>query len=139
MSTKAAPLSIRSLVASEETCCCFTTFSKTTLKQKLESFWPKIRPRIPSKLRLFDSNYSESRVEFLVPPVTQLFLSKWLHSFFQCIIGDNEMNSIIYKYFSSFGPPTDMEVWFKQKRSWAICYIIYVELNVTATDRISQI
>ena len=60
----------------------------------------KFRPRIPSNWRIFESKWLSISNQYdwnilqllgipgriLVPPVTQLFRSKWLHFFFQCTL-----------------------------------------------------
>ena len=72
------------------------------LKEKLEWFWQswdlggtKIRLGIPNNWRIFEPNWLDIESQFdsnifqllwipgriLVPPVTQLFKSKWLHFF----------------------------------------------------------
>ena len=74
------------------------------LKEKMESFWPKKlsqcelkinRPLIPSNSRIYEWNWLDIESQFdtnilqllgipdriLVPPVTQLFRSKWFHFF----------------------------------------------------------
>ena len=49
-----------------------------------------IRHGIPSNWRIFELNWLDIESQFanwiLVPPVTQLFMSKWLHFFYQCSI-----------------------------------------------------
>ena len=64
------------------------TVAKITLKEKMESFWPKKWSQFDSQYRgNFDSNILQllgipGRILF--PRVTQLFGSKWLHFSFQC-------------------------------------------------------
>ena len=78
-----------------------------TLEEKMDYFLPKIwvtvvtkiRPGIASNWKIFEYNWLdiESQIDsnilqlfripglILVPPVTQLLGSKWLHFFFQCM------------------------------------------------------
>ena len=93
-------------------CSSMESFSASVLWQHvkkslkgMESFWPKncvtggtkIRPKIQSYWRIFESNWLEIESQFnsnilqllgipgriLVPKVTQLFRSKWLYFFLQ--------------------------------------------------------
>ena len=83
----------------------FQWFFKEHFKKKMSHFYlkswvsggTKIRPGIPSNWRIFESNWLDIERQFdsyilqllgipgriLLPPVTQLFRSKWLIFFFQ--------------------------------------------------------
>ena len=84
------------------------TASRTLKKKKWNDFdikswvtgWTKIQPGIQSNWRIFESIWLSRSSQFysnilqllgipgriLVPPVTQLFRSKWFHFFLQCIV-----------------------------------------------------
>ena len=72
--------------------------SGTPLKEKFESFWPKKLSH--SKWFAISSQFDSNILQLLgipglilVPPVTQLFRSKWLHFFFQwtCVEATSEI------------------------------------------------
>ena len=75
----------------------------------------KIQPGIPSNWRIFESNWLDIECQIdsnivqllgilgriLVPPVTQLFRSKWLRFFFQCTYVNRPPKYIVPQVWSS--------------------------------------
>ena len=102
------------------------TILLTSLVEKIESFdlksWvtrgTKIWPGIPSKERIFESKWLAASSQYnwkilqllgiacriLVPPVIQLFRSKWLHFFFQwsALVSPSVRCNILYWLFVTY-------------------------------------